>query len=267
MDVTCEHARSAAPHECMGLLASRRGDRSGVVTDALRLRAKVSLARAVADPLGIARVVARLRRQGMIPRGYWHSHVHSAAYHSSVDDATMMRLLPGMAEENFLRPLLRPTVPMVTGSDEAWLPLPDGRALAFTLAGPLISGLDARETARWSSVSTRFRERAASPRAVQRDGYLYLSGGSVVLILGLPGDATLSSRLVDPAPLRVATMFSLVVNVRGEAFATALTVHDLDGRTFTEMGPCTIEIVEQRNTGGQPIGNGHVATIEPAGGR
>ena len=32
LTAACRHARSAAPNECMGLLGSRKRDRSGVVT-------------------------------------------------------------------------------------------------------------------------------------------------------------------------------------------------------------------------------------------
>jgi hypothetical protein len=179
----------------------------------------------------------------MIPRGYWHSHVEFLTHHSSVDDATMTRLLPGMADDNFICPAFRQMAPIVIGCDEAWLPLPDGTALVFTLVGPPIPALGAHEKAHWGAVTTRFLDHAAAPRAVQRNGHLYLAGGSVMLALGLPSDATLSSRLVEAAPVRVATMFSLVINLRGETFSEALTVRDVHGRTYTEMGPCAIEVV------------------------
>jgi hypothetical protein len=154
-------------------------------------------------------------------------------------------------------------VPAVTAPDEAWLPRPDGTALAFTLVGPPIPGLDAHEKARWGSVTTRFRDRAVAPRAILKDGELHLFGGPVVLALGLPPDSTVSSRIVEASPLRVATMFSLVVNVRGETYCEALTVHDVDGRTFTEMDPCAIEVVDQPNGEGGVIRNGRLQTVEP----
>jgi proteasome lid subunit RPN8/RPN11 len=267
LTVTCDRARNAAPDECMGLLASCRYERSGVITHAFLLKAEASLARAVADPQGIAEAVARLRQRGMVPRGFWHSHVDFSAHHSSVDDSTMTRLLPGMAEENFVRPASLYRVPTVTASDEALLPLPDGTALAFTLVGPPIPGLDAHEKARWGSVTTWFRHQAVSPQAIQRDGHLYLSGGPVVLAIGLPAEATLHSHVVEASPLRVATMFSLVVNVRGETYCEALTVHDVNGRTFTEMDPCAIEVVDRPEASGQATGKGHLQTVEPVPGR
>ena len=257
------YARDAAPDECMGLLASRRGDRSGVVTHAVRLRAEASLARAEADPLGIAEVVVRLRRRGRIVRGIWHSHVEFAAHHSSVDDATMTRLLPGMADDNFTRPVPPSLAPAVTAPDEARLPLPDGTALRFSLVGPPIPGFDALETAHWASVTTRFRDTNGTPRAVVRGGRLDLIGGPVVLSLEVPVDARLISRIVDAAAVRTARMFSLVVNVHSETYCEALTVHDLDGRTFTEMGPCAVEVAGPpwADTGVDAATNGRARSV------
>jgi hypothetical protein len=255
--------------ECMGLLASHCNDRSGVVTHAFLLRAERFRARAVADPQGTAELVARLRKRGLICRGYWHSHVDFGVHHSRLDDSTMTRLLPGMAEDNFVRPRIRDMAPAVTAGDEAWLPMLDGTALAFALAGPPIPGLDAHEKAGWSSVTIRFRDRSASPMAVQTDGHLLLRAGTVELDLGLPAGSSLSSRTVEASPLRVATMYSLVVNVRGESHAEALTVHDIDGRSFTEMAPCAVEVVDPEASTEGSLGNGHVEPAElmpPSGG-
>jgi proteasome lid subunit RPN8/RPN11 len=263
LTMTCGHARDASPNECMGLLASRRGDRSGVVTHAFLLNAEACLARAVADPQGIAEVVARLRECAMNCRGFWHSHVGFSAHHSRVDDTTMERLLPGMAEENYIRPAFRHTAPAVTSSDEAMLPLADGTALAFTLVGPPIPGLDAHEKAGWSSVTTRFHDRSVVPRTILKNGLLHLCSGQVVLALGVPAGATLSSRVVEISPVRVATMYSLVVNVREETYAESLTVHDIDGRSFIEMGPCAIEVVDRPEANGPTIGIGQSHTIKP----
>jgi hypothetical protein len=248
----------------MGLLGSRKRDRSGVVTHAFRLRAEASLARAVADPEGIAKALAQLREQGMICCGFYHSHVGFSAYHSSVDDSTMTRLLPGMADDNFVRPGSPHTAPVVTAPDEAMLPLADGTTLAFTLSGPSIPVLDAHEKARWTSVATLFRDRGVHAQAIQKDERLFLCSGPVILALGLPPCATLSSRIVDASPLRVATMYSLVVNIRGETYCEALTLHDVKGRSFSEMGPCAIEVVDQAVAIGQSIGNGQIETAGTA---
>ncbi len=242
------HARGAAPEECMGLLASRSGDPSRVITRAVRLRAQASEVRAEADPQSIAEVVARLRRRAFILRGCWHSHGDGEVHHSKIDDTTMRRLLPAMADENFERPAPTHLAPTVIAPDEAWLPLEDGRAHIYSLIGPPIAGFDAHETARWASVTTRFHERSVTPRAVRRGGRLNLYGGTVLIALGVPDHATLRSQLVEASALRVATMFSLVVNIQGATYGEALTVRDIDGRTFTDMGPCAVEVLGRRST-------------------
>ncbi len=258
LTATCRHARSAAPNECIGLLASHKHDRSGIVTHVFRLRAEASLTRAVADPQGIAKVVAQSREQEMSCRGFYHSHVKLSAHHSSIDDSTMTRLLPGMAEDNFVRPGFSHRAPTVTAPDEAMLPLVDGTSRTFTLSGPPIPGLNAYEKAQWTSVSTLFRDRKVQPKAIQEDDRLFLCSGPIVLALGLPPGATVSSRIVDASPLRVATMFSLVVNIRGEIYCEALTVHDVNGRSFIEMGPCAVDVVDEPEAKGRSIGNGHI---------
>lgn len=255
------HARNAAPNECVGLLASRPDNRSSVVTHAVLLEAITAPARAVADPRGIARVVARLRARGLIPRGFWHSHGNFPVHHSSEDDATMTRLLPGMAEHNFERPVPPHLAPAVTAPDEAWLPLPDGTALAFTLVGPPIPELDAHIKSQWESITIRYRGQGVAPWVAQRGGRLLLHGGGVVLVLGLPPAAMLSSRLVEASPVRVATMYSLVTNIRGELYAEALTVHDVNGRSLTELAPCTIDIVQRPDAAGRPLVNGPIEAI------
>lgn len=258
------HARSAAPDECMGLLASHRAGRSRAITHAVLLDAIAEPSRAVAEPKKIADLVRRLQRRGLVPRGFWHSHVNFAVHHSSEDDETMTRLLPGMADHNFERPAPPHLAPVVTAPDEAWLPLPDGTALSFTLAGPPIPGLDAQERCCWKYVSIRHRGKASPTRVVQKDGRLFLHGGAVVIVLGLPAGATLSSRIVEASHTRVATMYSLVINVRGETYAEALTLHDVNGRSFTEMGPCDIEVLDQLDAEERWPANGRAEAIGSA---
>jgi proteasome lid subunit RPN8/RPN11 len=243
------HARAAAPDECLGLLVSRAARRSRVITGAALLPADSSPAHACATPQAIAETVARLREHDLVIRGIFHSHGESGVHHSAIDDATMARLLPGMAEDNFERPAPPHLAPVVVAPDEARLPLADGTAQVFSLLGPPIDGLDAREAAAWSSITTRFLARSAAPHAVHRAGFLDLYGGQAVLSLGVPAHATVGCRLVDASAVRVATMYSLVVNSPGEAYAEALTVWEVAGRTFTEMGPCSVEIIADSGTG------------------
>src|SRR5438067_11804129 len=101
-------ARAADPNECMGLLVARSGDAPGRARMARLLPAKASRAYAEAAPLDIGRVVRELRSRSLKLVGLWHSHGRLGVHHSSIDDETVARLLPGMAEENFQRPRPEP---------------------------------------------------------------------------------------------------------------------------------------------------------------
>ena len=105
-----------------------------------------------------------------------------------------------------------------------------------------------------------YRGRTAAPRATRRGGRFLLHGGTVVLAIGLPAAATLSSRVLEASPVRAATMYSLVINLRSETYAEALTVHDVGGRSFTEMGPCAVQVVDGPGARGPAVGDGRVGT-------
>ena len=239
-------ARRFAPDECMGLLARRLRDRSGRVTAGCLLPAVATPGMAEAAPLDISAAVARLAHRERVPVGIWHSHGEGGVHHSQQDDETIARILPAMALENFQRPVTSPLVPFVTAPDEAELPLPDGTALHFNLLGPRLPGCDARERVAWSAVTTRFRTRARVPRAVMGSRSLHLVGGPVVLSLGLPASCTVESLGVDRAAVRSARLYSLVVNAAGDAYAVALTVHDIGGESVFQHGHCPIETVHER---------------------
>jgi proteasome lid subunit RPN8/RPN11 len=252
-------ARRFAPDECVGLLARRSLDRSGRVTACCLLPALATPGKAEAAPLDISSAAGRLWRRGLVPVGIWHSHGTGGVHHSLQDDETIARILPAMALENYQRPVTWPLVPFVTAPDLAELPLPDGTTLHFNLLGPPLPGSDARERMAWSSIATRFRQPALVPRAVVRTGALHLVGGPVVLSLGLPPGCSVESQVVDRAPLRSARLYSLVVNSAGLAYAVALTVHDIDGASLIQHGPCPIETFGKRRaratqTGGPEAG-------------
>lgn len=240
------HAREAAPDECLGFLARRQGGPLGRLTAACLLPATATPSRAEASPLDISAAVAAMRKRGLVPAALWHSHGDGQVHHSSVDDETVPRLLPAMAEWNFARPRAEPFVPCVVARDEADLPLNDGTTLRVTVLGPVLPGFGARERIAWSFVKTRFREPAARPRAVQEGGRLHLSAGPVVLTLGVPPGATLECRVVDHALVRSACLHSLVVNTRGEAYAEALEFHDIAGRPIIQKHACSVVIVPAR---------------------
>src|SRR4051794_36587486 len=94
------HARAVAPRECLGLLAAKRGAAPGLATITCLLPARASESHAEATPLDLARAAAALRGRGLKPVGLWHSHGDFGVHHSPIDDATVARLLPAMAEVN-----------------------------------------------------------------------------------------------------------------------------------------------------------------------
>jgi hypothetical protein len=190
--------------------------------------------------------------------GIWHSHGRGGVHHSLVDDEMMGRILPAMAEENYRRPCDALLTPLVRAPDEAELPQEDGTIHQFTLLGPALPGSDGRQRIRWKTIDTRFRDRPVRPRAVVSPAYLHLSGGQVVLTLGLPAGATLESQVVDRAFVRTADLYSLVVNAAGETYVNVLTMHDIGGRTVFEQNTCSIQFTGDDSSG-------PVAACIPAG--
>jgi proteasome lid subunit RPN8/RPN11 len=234
-------ARAANGNETMGLLAGRRG--SDAVTDARVLQANASGTYAEAEPMTIKRCADELVTSRLIPKGLWHSHGNLGVFHSGIDNRTMKQLLPAMAPWNFERPRPMVPAPTVTDMDSAVLPLPDSQVLRFTLLEPPINGMEGNTRVQWSDISTRFGDVLEKPRAILEDDHLVLEGGSVLLLLGIPEGASITSRKEDHAPLRIATLYSLVVNNHGKTHAECLVVHDIDGYQVLQQEPCTIVII------------------------
>lgn len=231
-------AKSAASLECMGLLASGIGDQS-VITAACLLPAQASGSHAEADPVALRQAAESFFARRQRPAGLWHSHGNHGVFHSATDDHTVVRLLPAMAEWNFHRPALPVTVPTVTEQDSAVIPLDDGRWLRLILKGLAIPGMaGAHERAAWESIEVKFSQQKCGPQAIHESTFLRLLAGGVELRLGLPEGATLVSTIEDPATVRSARLFSLVVNRRGDKYAEAVTVHDLHGESYVSKRPC-----------------------------
>lgn len=239
-------AAAAGSQECMGLLASGTGKGSRI-TGACQLPAQVSGSHAEADPLAIRRAGELFRKRRQRPVGLWHSHGSHGVFHSAVDDHTVMRLLPAMAEWNFERPRAVWPVPAVTGPDTAVVPLDDGRWLRLALVGPSIPGTDdGHEQASWACFDVARKPRKGSPRAIHKGGSIRLVAGGVELHLGVPDGANVISAIEDHAPLRSARLFSLVVNRRGERYAEVVSVHDLGGELHVAKRACGVAVITDR---------------------
>jgi hypothetical protein len=130
--------------------------------------------------------------------------------------------------------------PGVTSPDEATLPQEDATIHQFTLLGPALAGSDGRQRIRWKTIDTRFRDRSMRPRAVLSPGSLQLAGGQVILTLGLPAGSTLESQVVDRSLVRIADLYSLVVNAAGAAYVKVLTIHDIGGGMLFEQSSSSI---------------------------
>jgi proteasome lid subunit RPN8/RPN11 len=266
--------RAAGAHECMGLLASRPGVRA--VTEVVQLPAAASAVQAEAAPVAIKECMQRLLARGRVPRGLWHSHV-GPVYHSDTDHATVTRWLPSMAAWNMER---RPAPhqiqqPTLTGPDTARLPLADGHVVHFTLLGPSIPGLAAaHQRATWRAVSVDFRRAGQRPRATLTPPLLRLEAGGVAVSLLLPDGASITARREDAAPYRVARVYSLVINGRGETCAECLTTYEIGTECLTQQKPCAIRIAAPRNDGcrarpdaNRPTNVGQTISVRPTAGQ
>ncbi len=239
-------AREADQFECMGLLASDgRTTDPQVVTAACLLPAKASRGHAEADPETIWRATQLFVRNKLRPLGIWHSHGSMAVFHSRTDDQTVMNLLPGMMDWNVQRQRHAFNVPMVTATDEAALPLDDGRFLKAVLMGPEIPGICASERTSWSGIDFHFEPSTYSPRSVYDGETLHLVTNGVRLSLGVPDGSRIRTLIEDGDRSRMACLYSLVVNVKGEKYAERLTVHETNGEEIISKEQCSIEIISR----------------------
>jgi hypothetical protein len=218
------------------------------VTEVVLLPATASAVQAEAAPIDIKECMQRLLARGRVPRGLWHSHV-GPVYHSATDHATVTRWLPSMAAWN-IEPRSAPhqiQQPTLTGPDTARLPLADGHVVHFTLLGPPIPGLAAHQRATWRAVSIDLRRTGQRPRATLTPPLLRLEAGGVAVSLLLPDGASIAARREDAAAYRVARVYSLVVNGRGETCAACLTIYEIGTECLTQQKPCAIRIAAPRN--------------------
>ena len=238
-------AKRANGFECLGLLASQK--KSDVITEAPLFPSAASAAHAEAAPMAIKRLADALKTDGMIPRGIWHSHGDLDVFHSATDHGTMNRFLPAMAQWNFERPRPPILAPSIIDSDSAVLPQLDSQNLCFTLKGSTIPGMEAQERVHWENIKIRFTKIHKKPRAILEADRLILEGGYVIMTLDLPEGSTIACSKEDHAPMRVATVYSLVVNVRGGECAECLVIHDLNGEYITQNEVCNIQRVEEND--------------------
>jgi hypothetical protein len=148
--------------------------------------------------------------------------------------------LPTFGPDNYARVLPTAVVPVVTGPDTALLPLPNGLHLTFLVEGAAVPGLDARLRSSWAGIRTDFAHPEA-PSSARSDGTsLWLEAGSVRIRLGIPENSSVTQSVVDRAPLRVARLYSVVVNARGDSCAECLLVRDIDGQLLLEQMECSI---------------------------
>ncbi|MCX6620023.1 MAG: Mov34/MPN/PAD-1 family protein [Acidobacteria bacterium] len=232
-------AARAGRQECMGLLASTPG--AVTITQMCILPAVASPTRAEASPMALRLAADRFRDAGLVPRGIWHSHGHAAVFHSGTDHGTIERLLPAMAPWNFERPRHAVANPTVTARDEAALPLKDGRIMRIRLVGEALPIAEAYEATGWGRISTAFTDpKDSDPRATYSGSMLELESGGVVLSLAIPEGASVHSSVQDNSSHRVARLYSLVVNTRGERATECLVVTEWDGRCHLQQEPCEL---------------------------
>lgn len=235
-----QSAQAVQGLECFGILAAQAGDET--VTEAVLLPAEVSATHAEAAPEAMVQCFTALRSEQLESRGIFHSHGLSGVFHSATDRATMDRLLPQMAA-GCMRPLRTAwRAPVVTAQDTAEVPMADGRTRSFVLLGRAIPGTAARERVRWVSISYRFRAPGGPARAVIDEGRIRLEGDGVVITLGIPDGVELACRTEDNTPVSIASVYSIVVNGRGEQMAECLEAYEFNGVRFTRLAPCEIEV-------------------------
>ena len=240
-------AHAAGKLECMGLLARKPDEDFASV--ALPLPSESTRASAVAAPLHIAQTIAKLQHDGLVPIGLYHSHGDFAVFHSGTDDETTRRMLPSFASFNFKRRAVCGP-PLIRSCDEAILPQSDGYQLRILLTGESIVGTSDRLRLRWAHVSVHYpNDGDGEPQLTISRDTLILSNCDIAIHLRLPaGGAVAIIREENDAVYKVATMFSLVVNNRGDEHCERLVVREIQGESIVELGPCQIERLTDTNT-------------------
>jgi hypothetical protein len=130
----------------------------------------------------------------------------------------------------------------------------DGRLDRFTLEGSAVPGSETRRAVTWiARTAPEFRDWLATPKATLEDGRLRLEGGTCAITLDVPAGASVVVECEDRSVVRVAWLYSLVVNARGDSFAECLEVSDTPRGTREEMLACTIETFEPQRGAQQPV--------------
>lgn len=243
-------AQHSGNKECMGLLTSRSGETT--ITGAFLLDSVNSTCSAEAAPVAIKRASLEIRDHGHIARGIWHKHPDHHVRHSSVDEETIRRLLPAMAPAN-CRCIGAPLQPAVTGPNEAFLPVENGRRLVFRLAPRQAESLLLDGELSWSRIQFRHYE-AAAPRATHFDGRLELVAGGSLLSLDYPETARLTSTVDAGAGPQVAELFSVIVTSRGEYEGKSLVVAEVGGEIFLRLADAeilSVSVPAQEGLGGR----------------
>jgi hypothetical protein len=251
-----EFAKRHKNQECLGIGAGHGP--AGIIEHVRLLPAVTTTASATASPLAVRELITRFRREALQPTLLWHSHASFGVFHSGTDDSTVSRLLPALAEAAFQRPAPSWKQPTITGPDSAIIPLPDGRTQMITVAGAVVSDTGFQFRSRWTRIVHRCGGPQA-PRITILPERIHLGGGGMSVELGVEGGATVTARLVDAAPIRVAHLYSLVVNNRGDQYAEAITViEDQTGESSIQQAECDIEVVDDAlpNTGETATVNG-----------
>jgi hypothetical protein len=105
--------------------------------------------------------------------------------------------------------------------------------------------MDAFERVEWTKVEIGFDLPNAKPIAIDSGTTLELQSGGMSITLTMPESTTVEAWTCDPANVRVATMYSLVVNKSGERYAEALDCVQIGTETITNTRKCDIEVLDQ----------------------
>jgi hypothetical protein len=163
------------------------------------------------------------------------------------DDSTMVEFLPAMIEWNVKRIGHAFKVPVVSASDEAALPLEDGRWLKLALVGPKIPGQSGHERVTWSGVDFSYGCSGKEPQAILQSSSVALVTADVCLHLGIPEGSHVYAVAEERQTVRCSRLYSLVVNRRGDRYAEVLTVHDLGSESSFSKQECSIAVIGEES--------------------
>jgi hypothetical protein len=232
------------PHLENFCLLATPANATSLITTFCKLPAEATGSSAIASGVLIRGALERIEAIDNVAVGVCHSHGRHTVFHSGTDDRMIELLFPMLAAKS-LQPRGMSLEPQLLDQDRAQVVTQDGRLLQVRLCGEDFGAGFARRA--WLSFHVVMHD-LCQPHVRYAHPWVEVVGQRSTLVLGVP-DLCKVDITTAFAPHRAATLYSMVVNGRGDTCAEGVTVFDLNGHTLIEREVVEIETVETAKPG------------------